>query len=53
MQNFGVANKEHNVVCYGIFWSGQLRSVINNSHFKLNQKFDHRNTVMADDPVKR
>ena len=23
MQNFGVTNKEH-MVCYGIFWSGQL-----------------------------
>ena len=24
MQNFGVTNKEHYGICYGIFWSGQL-----------------------------
>ena len=28
MQNFGVTNKEHYMVCYGIFLSGQLIRLI-------------------------
>ena len=28
MQNFGVTNKEHYMVCYGIFLSGQLRACL-------------------------